>query len=150
MANIPHTGIIDESLVGEQRLLARARLHVKGGLERFARGETADAIAAFYDAVSSAMQRLVLLDGIEYHLLRSDEDVSEDRTLFRVLLKSGIFSEGTTQDDFDFIEQTLDDAFEGDLETFDEISYTKIAIGLLNQLGVVSEDMNNLTTQCSP
>ena len=105
---MPHTGVIDETLVGEQELLMRARLHVEGGFARFSDGMTADAIAAMYDAISSAMQRLVLLDGVEYNLIRSeDDDVSNDEILFRVLLRSGIFDAVTTQEDFDFIEQTL-------------------------------------------
>ena len=134
---MPHTGVIDETLVGEKELLMRARLHVEGGFNRFSDGMTADAIAAMYDAISSAMQRFVLLDGVEYNLIRSeDDDVSDDEILFRVLLRSGIFDAVTTQEDFDFIEQTLDDAFEDHLETFDETSFLEISMSLLNQLGI--------------
>ncbi|MBE0526361.1 MAG: hypothetical protein IH631_05425 [Candidatus Thorarchaeota archaeon] len=147
---MPHTGIIDESLEGEQKLLMRARLHLKGGQDRFSQGMKADAIAALYDAVSSAMQRFVILDGINHHLIRNDnDDVSDDATLFKVLLKSGIFDDATTQEDFDFIEQTLDDAFDNQLETFDETSFLEITIGLLNQLGVVSEDLNSTHSSIS-
>jgi len=134
---MPHTGVIDETLVGEQELLMRARLHVEGGLTRFSDGMTADAIAAMYDAISSAMQRFVLLDGVEYDLIRSEEDdASDDEILFRVLLRSGVFDDVTTQEDFDFIEQTLNDAFEDHLETFDETSFLEISMSILNQLGI--------------
>ena len=139
---IPHTGVIDEALYGEQELLMRARLHVRGGLDRFSQGMTADAIAAIYDSISSAMQRFVILDGVDYHLIRNDDDVSDDETLFRVLLRSDIFDDATTQEDYDFIEQTLEDAFEDQLETFDETSFLEITISLLNQLGIVSDDMD--------
>ena len=139
MMKIPHTGIIDETLGGEQELLMRARLHVEGAYSRFSQGMTADAIAAMYDAISLAMQRYVILDGVDYDLIRNDDDdVSDDETLFRVLLKSGIFDDVTTQEDFDFIEQTLDDAFEDELDTFDETSFLEITISLLNQLGISS------------
>ncbi|MHA1135916.1 MAG: hypothetical protein ACTSSE_05460 [Candidatus Thorarchaeota archaeon] len=137
---MPHTGVIDETLDGERELLDRARLHLKGGLDRFSQGETSDAIAAFYDAISSAMQRFVLLDGVNYHLIRNDDDVSDDKILFRVLLKSGIFDDTTTQEDYDFIEQTLDDMFKDNLVSFDETSFLEITISLLNQLGVIAED----------
>ncbi len=103
---------------------------------------TADAIAAIYDSISSAMQRFVILDGVDYHLIRNDDDVSDDETLFRVLLRSDIFDDATTQEDYDFIEQTLEDAFEDQLETFDETSFLEITISLLNQLGIVSDDMD--------
>ena len=146
---MPHTGVIDETLDGEQELLARARLHLKGGLDRFSRGETADAIAAFYDAISSAMQRFVVVDGVDHHLIRNDDDVSDDKILFKMLLKSGIFDDSTTQEDFDFIEQTLDDVFKDNLESFDETSFLEITISLLNQLGVIAEDMNSITKTIS-
>lgn len=137
---MPHTGVIDESLEGEKRLLARAQLHVKGSLDRFSRGETADAIAAMYDAISSAMQRVEILDGVEYNLIRDvNDDVSDDVILFRVLLRSRIFDEVTTKEDFDFIEQTLDDMCEDNLETFDETSFLEISMSLLNQLGIETE-----------
>jgi hypothetical protein len=117
----------------------RARLHVEGAYSRFSQGMIADAIAAMYDAISSAMQRYVILDGVDYDLIRNDDDdLSNDETLFRVLLKSGIFDDVTTQEDFDFIEQTLDDAFEDQLDTFDETSFLDITISLLNQLGISS------------
>ena len=137
---MPHTGIIDETLNGERELMMRAKLHVKGGLTRFEMGMTADAIAAIYDAISSAMQRFVILDGVEYNLVRDDnDDISDDVILFSVLLRSGIFDDGTTKEDFDFIEQTLDDAIENRLESFDETSFLEITLDILNQLGVRTE-----------
>ena len=139
---MPHAGIIDETLEGEQELLARAKLHFKGGLDRFSRGETKDAIAAVYDAISAAMQRFVILNESKHNLVLKDDDVSDDKILFKVLLKSGVFDDVTTQEDFDFIEQTLDDVFLDDLESFDEISYLDISTSLLNQLDIISEDMS--------
>lgn len=150
MMKMPHTGIIDETLEGEQKLLMRTRLHLKGGLDRFSQGMTGDAIAAMYDAVSSAMQRFIILDGVEYHLNRNDdEDISDDKILFRVLLRSGIFDNATSEEDFDFVEQTLGDAFEDQLETFDETSFLEITMDLLNQLGIVSEDLNTMPSSIS-
>ncbi|TFG97834.1 hypothetical protein E4H12_07655 [Candidatus Thorarchaeota archaeon] len=147
---MPHTGIIDEALEGEQELLMRAKLHLKGGLDRFSQGMIADAIAAIYDAISSAMQRFEILDRVNHHLIRNDnDDVSDYKTLFKVLLKSGIFDDATTEEDFDFIEQTLDDACEDQLETFDETSFLEISIGLLNQLGVVTEEQNTMPQSIS-
>ena len=92
---MPHTGIIDETLNGEQELLMRARLHVKGGLDRFSQSMTADAIAAFYDAISSAMQRYIIVRETP----TNDADISKDSELFKLLLKSGVFNKSTTLED---------------------------------------------------
>ena len=147
---MPHTGVIDETLEGEKELLMRARLHVAGGLNRFSEGTIADAIAAVYDAISSAMQRYVILDGVDHHLIRNEnEDISKDEILFRVLLKSGIFDDTTTQEDFDFIEQTLNDAFDNQLETFDETSFLEISFSILNQLGIPAEDLRMYSSSTS-
>lgn len=135
MTKMPHTGIIDETLDGEQELLMRARLHMKGGLDRFSQGMTADAIAAFYDAVSSAMQRYIIINDI----LTNDVDISKDFELFKILLRLGVFNDSTTLDDFDFLDQTLEDAFENGLETFDETSFLEICESLLIQLGIIKE-----------
>ena len=132
---MPHTGIIDETLDGEQELLMRARLHIKGGLDRFSQGMTADAIAAFYDAVSSAMQRYIIVTEIPIH----DEDISKDFELFKILLKARVFDDSTTLEDFDFLESTLEDAFEDQLQTFNETSFLEISESLLIQLGIINE-----------
>lgn len=137
---MPHTGIIDESLEGGEMLYMRAKLHVKGGLERFSDGMTTDAIAAIYDAISSAMQRYLLLDDVNCVIKRGeDEDISNDHTLFEVLLRSGCFDKNTTSDDFGFIEQTLDDAIEDRLGSFDETSFLDVSLDILRQLGIEAE-----------
>jgi len=134
---VPHTGIIDESLEGEEMLYSRAKLHVKGGLERFSDGMTADAIAAIYDAISSAMQRYLLLEDVNCDIKkRVDEDISDDQILFEILLRSGCFDMTTTSGDFEFIKQTLDDAIGDRLDSFDETSFLDVSLDILRQLGI--------------
>ncbi|TFG31020.1 hypothetical protein EU528_07255 [Candidatus Thorarchaeota archaeon] len=132
---MPHTGNIDETLDEEQELLMRARLHVKSGLDRFSHGMTVDAIAAFYDAISSAMQRCIIVREIS----TNEVDISEDFTLFKMLLKSGVFNDSITLEDFEYIRQTLEDAFENKLKTFDETSFLDVSESLLMQLGIIKE-----------
>ena len=137
---MPHTGVIDESLEGEAALYMRAKLHVKGGLERFSDGMTADAIAAIYDAISSAMQRYLFLDDVRCDIQKEDgDDLSDDHVLFEVLLRSGCFDKNTTSRDFEIIEQALDDAFEDRLDSFDETSFLDISLDILRQLGIETE-----------
>ncbi|MFW9844542.1 MAG: hypothetical protein ACFFEV_08195 [Candidatus Thorarchaeota archaeon] len=137
-SELPHTGIIDESLEGEQELLMRARLHTRGGFHRFSQGMISDAIAAFYDALSSAMQRYIIVNEIPTY----NVDISEDSNLFKVIHKSGVFDDTTTLEDFDFIERTLDDALENRLESFDETSFLEIVVSLLNQLEIISDQLD--------
>ena len=66
-----------------------------------------------------------------------------------MLLQSGIFDDTTTQEDFDFIEQTLNDAFDNQLETFDETSFLEISFSILNQLGIPAEDLRMYSSSTS-
>ncbi|MGY5872065.1 MAG: hypothetical protein RTV72_07480 [Candidatus Thorarchaeota archaeon] len=144
---MPHTGVIDETLEGEEALLMRAKLHFQEGLNRFSKGMTADAIAAMYDALSSAMQRIAILNKGNRHLfINEKDDLLIDSSLFKILLQSKIFDESTTEEDFDFIERTLNDAFEDQLESFEETTFLEITIGLLKQLDVVSEEIVQIHT----
>ena len=96
---------------------------------------TADAIAAFYDAISSAMQRYIIVRETP----TNDADISKDSELFKLLLKSGVFNKSTTLEDFEFIEQTLDDALENQLQAFDETRFLEISENLLIQLDIIKE-----------
>jgi len=137
---MPHTGIIDESLEGAEELHMRAKLHTKGGLDRFSNGMTADAIAAIYDAISSAMQRYLLLEDAGCDIQRkAEDDISDDHMVFEILLRSGCFDENTTSGDFEFIEQVLDDALEDRLDSFDETSFLDVSMYILRQLGIEAE-----------
>jgi len=135
---LPHTGLIDDSLDKEEALLMRARLHVKGGWNRFSDGMREDAIAAMYDAVSSAMQRFLFRNVSGMALaIENGEDPSDDYTLFKILKRSGIFDESVSLEDFVYIDQTLDDALEKHLVSFDETLFVETVNVLLVQLGVL-------------
>jgi hypothetical protein len=100
-----------------------------------------DAIAAMYDALSSAMQRYAIQGTTDQTLdIYEGEDLSSDETLFRVLLRSGIFDVTTSEEDFDIIVQILDDALENKLESFDETSFLDLSCSLLHQLDVFPFD----------
>lgn len=105
---MPHTGVIDESLQGQEELLMRARLHARGSISRFSEGRREDAIAAMYDALSSAMQRYAIQGTTDQTLnIYEGEDLSTDEILFKVLLRSGIFDVTTSEEDFDIIVRFL-------------------------------------------
>ena len=135
---MPHTGVIDDSLKGEQELLARAHLHLKGGLDRLENKLEEDAVAALYDAISSAMQRFTY-PGVSNQtlIIKEGEDISEDMTLFNVLRRTGIIDNSVSEDDFTYIETVLDDALEYRLSNFNRGKFIETTNRLLMQLHVI-------------
>jgi len=148
---LPHTGFIDESLDRDEALLMRARLHVRGSWNRFSEGMRKDAIAAMYDAISSAMQRFLFRNVSEKVLtLEKGENPSDDLTLFKSLERSGIFDESVSLDDFEYIAHTLDNALEDRLDSFDETRFVETSHILLVQLGVLPFNVCELPDTISP
>lgn len=135
---MPHAGLIDESLGKVERLLMRARLHVRGSHIRLSEGRTRDGVTAMYDAISSAMQMFTQPELMRDHpLLLEDDDPSDDAMLFRILKRSGIFDESVSASEFAFISLCLDDALEDKMDEFDETKFVETAHVLLLQLGVL-------------
>jgi hypothetical protein len=142
---LPHTGLIDESLDKEEALLMRARLHIRAGWNRLSLGMKNEGVAALYDALSSAMQSFLFQSTPEQELrFEKEDDLSDDLTLFKILKRSEIFDDSVSLDDFMYMIQTLDDALEDRLESFDETRYVETANVLLVQLGVLPFNMCEL------
>ncbi|TFG31091.1 hypothetical protein EU527_13325 [Candidatus Thorarchaeota archaeon] len=138
---MPHTGVIDETLDGGRELLMRARLHVEGSLRRFSKRMNEDAIAAMYDAISSAMQRYTYPDVVDITLDVSDGEIlSDDATLFKILKRSGVIDDSIDTSDFAYISQILDAALENRLESFDKTRFLKLSSNVLFQLRVLTSD----------
>lgn len=122
---MPHFGLIDEHLDAEETSLLRARLHVRGANTRLARGHIADAVAALYDAFSTAME-----------LSLPPEERSDDRTMYRSLRDIGILRPKCI-DDFDFLEYTLDRAIEGTSSEIDLARFLDTIDSFLTRLGII-------------
>ena len=94
------------------------------------RGESADAIAALYDAFSTAMQ---------LHLLSLESEaisgVLDDRESFAVLRRAGILD--SSMDEFSFLEDTLEDAIAGRTNESDTLRFFAIVERLLIRLGII-------------
>ncbi|MBN2230534.1 MAG: hypothetical protein JW779_13180 [Candidatus Thorarchaeota archaeon] len=152
MIVVPHTGVIDESLEGEEELLMRARLHVRASKQRLSRGQRRDAIAAMYDAIASAMLRYVISDSSDDKLrIQYGEDLSNDSVLFNILKRSNVLDGTITPEDFDYIEHVLDEALENDVVSYNESRFMEIATNLLTQLQIIPFDENILPeTSISP
>ena len=118
---MPHFGLIDDSLNEADASLLRARLHVRGGHIRLSSGRKEDGIAALYDAMLCGMLRFVEDPELKKKLrIAETDDLTDHRTLFIILQKSGIFNQSIAMDDFDYLYQKMDEAIEGELTDFNE------------------------------
>lgn len=89
---MPHFGLMDENALGpEKAAFQRARLHIRAGKRRLRQGKISAGILTLYDA---------LVFGMEWYAASADrraglkviegEDLRKDRTLYAVLVRSGI------------------------------------------------------------
>ena len=121
---MPHAGLIPSSLRKDEALLLRARLHLRGGRIRFSRGNTIDAIAAFYDAFISAMLRFAESASLRHTLsISKSDDLADDLSLFRVIKRSKILSIRFSESDFHFFLSLLGSAMDGIAPSFDEDAF---------------------------
>jgi len=129
---------MDESVLGPvESLLMRSRLHVRCGRRRLRQGKVSLGIVTLEDAVSSAMQ---------WYLARQDKEnaekaVHDDRTMFRMLVRSGVLD---GRFDYDAFGALVEKALSDELESFDYTDVLKDIELLLTRLGVLPFDENML------
>lgn len=113
---MPHFGLIHESLPNSEKMLLRAKLHMRGGDIRKDRGQYADAVAAYYDAMSSALRHFFLSKEIVECLhLPEILDIDDDEMLFIELMGIGVIHDPIDMEDFYWIEELLERAIQDDL-----------------------------------
>ena len=136
---MPHAGLMDEKELGpELGPLQRARLHIRGGRRRLRQGKTAAAIATLYDALDAAMlwyfaspQRAAKLR------IERGEDLNDDRTMFRILVRSGVLDGSFDFDDFD---RLMERALEEELPGYDARAVLAGLEDVMTRLGVMPFD----------
>ncbi len=88
---MPHANLIPSDIPEEEELLLRAKLHIRGGRIRQQRGENADAIAAFYDALVSALLRFFVSDKLRAaHELPVPDDNSGEMEHLEILSEHNV------------------------------------------------------------
>ena len=122
---MPHFGLISDDIDREEAALLRARLHVRGANARLAKGQVADAVAALYDAFSTAME-----------LNLPPAERGEDRDMFQALSDIGILDPGAL-DDFGFLESTLEMAIDNPGSEIDLDRYVNVIEPFLARLGII-------------
>jgi hypothetical protein len=104
-------------------------------------GRVEDAVAALYDALAFAMLHYIDSPKLSEGLLIEEEDnLADDRTLFQILKRSGIFDASVTIEQFDMIFQMMDEAIEYCLDQFDEGEFMRIYNEIMTQLKVIPFD----------
>ena len=143
---MPHAGLMDERSMGAvEGPFMRARLHMRGGLRRLRQGKISAGIVTLYDALEAAMQSYVADSSARGVLsLLPGENLNNEKTLFRVLVRSRVL-DGTF--DFDAFDRLTEKALHEELPPFD---YHELIDGIENamiRLGVMPFDEASLPAE---
>lgn len=140
---MPHAGLMNADELGpEAAALQQARLHIRGGNRRLRQGKISAGIVTLYDALISATEWFLLSPGRRAALLiKADDDLSNDKSVFKVLVRSGVIGREFDYDAFDrIVEQALH-------ENLSDYNYSALLEGLesvMVQLGVMPFDESAL------
>ncbi|HKN18228.1 MAG TPA: hypothetical protein VJW95_00420 [Dissulfurispiraceae bacterium] len=140
---MPHAGLMNADELGpEAAALMQARLHIRGGKRRLRQGKTAAGIVTLYDALTSATEWFLLSAGRRTELLlKADDDLNNDKTVFNVLVRSGVIGREFDYEAFDrIVEKALH-------ENLADYNYTALLEGIeavMMQLGVLPFDESTL------
>jgi hypothetical protein len=140
---MPHAGLMNEGALGpEAGPLQRARLHLRGGRRRLLQGKTAAGIVTLYDALDGAMLWYVASPERRKRLaVRSGDDLNDDRTLYRILVRSGVLDGAL---DFDAFDRLTERALHEELPGYDASPLLVQIESAMTQLGVMPFDETSL------
>jgi hypothetical protein len=132
----------EEALGPEAGPLQRARLHIRGGRRRLRQGKISAGIVTLYDAMLSALrwyiagpQRRSALD------IREGEDLTDERTVFDILNRSGVLDGQFNYQEFDKIVEWASDH---EMPGYDFSAMLAGVENVMTQLGVMPFKENEL------
>lgn len=130
-----------DALGPEMAAFQRARLHIRGGKRRLRQGKIPAGIVTLYDALSAAMEWYISSPERNKELeIREGEDLNDEKTLFRILTRSGVIDGKFDYEKFDaLIEQTG-----SDMPGYDYRWITEGVDSIMMQLGVMPFDEKEL------
>ncbi|MBF0558719.1 MAG: hypothetical protein HQL08_08065 [Nitrospirae bacterium] len=131
-----------DELGPEAAALQQAKLHIRGGKRRLKQGKTAAGIVTLYDALSSAFEWYILSPGRRASLrFNAEDDLNSDKTVYNVLVRSGVLDRAFDYDDFDrLVERSLHQ----DLSDYDYSGMLEQIESVMTQLGVMPFDERDL------
>jgi len=111
---MPHFGLMEERSLGPiDGPLLRARLHLRGGKRRLRQGKISAGIVTLYDAVAAAMEFSIARNR-EGMPVAADENLHDDKVMFRVLVRAGVLDRRFDFEDFDrLLERALTEELSG-------------------------------------
>lgn len=148
---MPHAGLMDADALGpEAAALQQAKLHLRSGRRRLRQGKIAAGVVTLYDALISALQWYVYGPERRQRLRQEEgEDLNDERTLFAVLIRSGVLDGRFTYDKVDAaVERACAAELAGkELTDFDETAFLSGVDAVMVQLGVLPFDEAELPAE---
>lgn len=140
---MPHFGLMDErTMGGVEGSLLRARLHIRGGKRRLRQGKIAAGIVTLYDALDAAMTAYAADPAHKKNLvIRDGENLNDSRTLFAVLVRSGVLN-GVF--DFDSFDRLTEQALVEEMPGYEYRGLLSDIESVMNQLGIMPFDEASL------
>jgi hypothetical protein len=115
---------------------------MRGGKRRLREGKTAAGVVTLYDALEVAMEAYVANPAHRAHLVISEEDNRYDgRTLYAVLVRSGVLN---GKFDYDAFDRLVETALDRELPGYDYHGLLKNIETIMHRLGVMPFDEASL------
>ncbi|MDA8082043.1 MAG: hypothetical protein M0024_00120 [Nitrospiraceae bacterium] len=143
---MPHFGLMDEEALGpEQAPLQRARLHIRGGKRRLRQGKISAGILTLYDALVFGMEWYIVSPGRREKLtVQPGEDLRNDRTLYSVLVRSGVIDGSFDYPAFDLL---VEYASNNEMPDYDYRELLASIESIMMQLGIMPFDEAELPAE---
>ncbi|MBI5100958.1 MAG: hypothetical protein HZB33_03890 [Nitrospirae bacterium] len=141
---MPHFGLMStaESFNSGEGALLRARLHIRGGRRRLRQGKISSGIVTLYDALSFALMYYISIPrNVSKLIVKEDEDMKDDRTVFNVLVRANVIRSGFDYDAFDGL---VDAATNEEMPAYDYKEMLASFETLMTELGVMPFDEDAL------
>jgi len=140
---MPHAGLMNADELGpEAAALLQARLHIRGGKRRLRQGKIAAGIVTLYDALASATEWFLLSPRSRAALvLKTEDNLNDDKTVFNVLVRSGVIG---SEFDYKAFDRIVEKALHEDLSDYDYTALLKGIESVMMQLGVLPFDESSL------
>ena len=136
---MPHAGLMDESALGPVAgPLQRAKLHIRGGRRRLRQGKISAGIVTLYDALIAAMTWYIAeLRHRDRLVIEKKDDLTDDKTLFLILRRSGVLDSSFDYTEFDNL---VEEALESEMPDYDYSEMLRKIESVMTQLGVMPFD----------
>ena len=140
---MPHAGLMKADELGpEAAALQQARLHIRGGKRRLRQGKISAGIVTLYDALISATEWFLLSPERRTALLiTADDDLGNDKTVFDVLVRSGVIGR---EFDYEAFDRVVEKALHENLPDYNYSALLEGIESVMMQLGVMPFDESTL------